>query len=198
MLGFIGPKYDLGPDEAMLLKEESVRYSDSFWAGHTDVLMLTSRNLVLIRKGTFGNGKEMMVFPLNQIKVFNDQVQAMLSKDSRGWDALEIYFRDGTEIFVFQSGGKKKIHEWIAKINLAITGTEVPIPTLDSSPYSGIQRAAGRFRDALIGSKSVSEPKPQPKPEVRISRHCQGCGAPISGVSGGSVTCAYCDTAQQI
>ena len=57
-------RYNLQPHEVVLLKDESVMHG-GFWSAYTDELMLTNLNLVLIKKGMFGNSKGVLTFPVN-------------------------------------------------------------------------------------------------------------------------------------
>ncbi|MFZ4841570.1 hypothetical protein [Mycetocola saprophilus] len=87
-------KYSLQPNEVVFLKDESVMHG-GFWSAYTDELMLTNLNLVLIKKGLFGNSKGITTFPVNQIKVYNQQAQAVIGKAMNGSDLLEVYFLNG-------------------------------------------------------------------------------------------------------
>lgn len=167
-----------------------------FWASHTDELMLTNLNLVLIKKGMFGNSKGILTFPLNHIKVYNNQAQATVGKASNGFDLLEVYFLNGQEQFSFQVGGKKKINEWIAKINQAVTGEETPVQPDSGRALPGAEKVASVLKDTLGVFRSKFEP--QSAAPVRVASKCLSCGAPLAGLQGQAVTCEYCGSAQQL
>lgn len=188
-------KYNLQPHEMVLLKEESVMHG-GLWSAYTDELMLTNLNLVLTKKGLFGNLKSVLVFPVNQFKVYNQQVQAMVGKSANGSDVLEVYFLNGQEKFAFQTGGKKKINEWIAKLNEAVTGEEAPPQPSSGMAFPGAETVAGVLKDTLgvFRSKFSS----QTTAPVKVANKCNGCGAPVAGFQGQMITCDYCDTAQQL
>ena len=97
-------RYNLHPNEVVLLKDESVMHG-GFLASYTDELILTNLNLVLLKKGVFGNSKGVHTFPLNQVKVYNQLAQATIGKAPNHSDLLEVYFLNGQEKFSFQSGG---------------------------------------------------------------------------------------------
>ncbi len=191
-------KYNLQPDEVVLLKDESVMHG-GFWSAYTDELILTNRNLVLLKKGMFGNSKGVLTFPINQIKVYNDQAQAVIGKASNGSDLLEVYFLSGQEEFSFQTGGKKKLLTWIAKLNEAVTGKAAPDTGVDEGmaiPGAGL--VAGALKDTINVFKSTFGATTTPPAPTVVAGKCVGCGAPVSGVQGQAISCDYCGTAQQL
>ncbi|MCS4276212.1 hypothetical protein M2390_001384 [Mycetocola sp. BIGb0189] len=188
-------KYSLQPNEVVFLKDESVMHG-GFWSAYTDELMLTNLNLVLIKKGLFGNSKGITTFPVNQIKVYNQQAQAVIGKATNGSDLLEVYFLNGQEKFAFQSGGKKKLTEWIAKIHQAVTGEEAPAPQNTGRALPGAEMVAGVLKDTLDVFKSKLATKPATP--MKVAGKCRGCGAPMAGVQGQTIICSYCDSAQQL
>lgn len=197
-------KFSLLPDEALILKTDRVRHNGGAFATYTNELILTSQNLVVVVKGTFGNTKDIIRFPLNQIKMFNGEPQALLGKAKNGYPQMEIYFINGQqETFGFESMGKKEIFQWINAICRTITGhdsstTNKPHKSSFSIPGAGI------FADALsdtvdsfkgvLGIKSTQSTSKEPA--VRISKKCISCSAPLIGEKGQTVKCKYCDTNQ--
>lgn len=188
-------RYNLQADEVVLLKDESVRHG-GFWSAYTDELILTNLNLVLIKKGMFGNSKGVLTFPVNQIKVYNQQVQAVIGKATDGTDLLEVYFLNGQEKFAFQSGGKKKLNEWIAKIHQAVTGEEAPAQQSTGMALPGAEMVAGVLKDTFGVFKSKLGTKSEAP--VKVAGKCRGCGAPVTGVQRQTITCEYCGSAQQL
>lgn len=188
-------RYNLQPHEVVLLKDESVMHG-GFWSAYTDELMLTNLNLVLIKKGMFGNSKGVLTFPVNQIKVHNQQAQAAISKATNGVNFLEVYFLNGQEKFAFRTGGKKKLNEWIAKINQAVTGEEVSAQLDSGMALPGAVMVAGVLKDTLGVFKSKLGSKAETP--VGVASNCRGCGAPVAGVQGQVITCEYCGSAQQL
>lgn len=190
-------KYNLQPDEVVVLKEENVLHG-GFWAAYTDELILTNRNLVLLKKGVFGNPKGVLTFPVSQIKIYNDQAQAIIGKSSNGMDSLEIYFLYGQEEFRFQSGGKRKIHTWIAKINEVVTGKAAPDAGADvGMAIPGTELVAETLKDTINVFKSTFGASPSPTPVV-VAGKCVGCGAALSGAQGQAMSCDYCGTTQHL
>ncbi|MBX3116955.1 MAG: hypothetical protein KF808_06385 [Cryobacterium sp.] len=188
-------KYNLQPNEVVLIKDEKVMHG-GFFSAYTDELMLTNLNLVLVKKGMFGNSKGVLTFPLSQIKVFNQQAQAVVGKAPNGTNLLEVYFLNGQEKFAFQWGGKNKINEWIAMIRRAVTGEEAPAQQTASMALPGAEMVAGVLRDTLGVFKSKLGAKSEVP--VKTAGKCRGCGAPVAGFQGQTVNCEYCGTAQQL
>lgn len=188
--------YSLQPNEVMLLKEVGVSHGGLF-SGFTDELILTNLNLVLVKKGMLGNSKGVQVFPVSQIKVHNQQAQAILGKASNGLDALDVYLLNGQEQFRFQSGGKRKILAWAAKINEVVTGQPAAqVRSSASLAIPGAEAVAGALKDTFdvfkgkFGAKSAAP--------VATTGKCAACGAPMTGFQGQTATCEYCGSAQQL
>lgn len=188
-------KYSLQPNEVLLLKDAQVAHG-GIWSAYTDELMLTNLNLVLLKKGIFGNSKGVRTFPVDQIKVYNQQAQAVIGKASNGTDLLEVYFLNGQEKFAFQSGGKRKLREWIAKINQAVSGEVAPVQPAAGMALPGAELAAGVLKDTIgVFRSKLGSNTGVP---VKVAGKCRGCGAPVSGIQSQAVTCEYCGSAQQL
>lgn len=187
--------YSLQQNEVVLLKEESVRHG-GLLASYSDELMLTTLNLVLVKKGLFGKSKGVLTFPVNQVKVHDNQAQAAIGKASNGSAVLDVYFLNGQEQFSFQTGGKKKIQSWIAKINFAVTGQETPESGRKGMALPGSEMVAGVLKDTFGVFKARLGP--QTAAPVRIARKCGNCGAPITGNQGQAIACEYCGSIQQL
>ncbi len=184
--------YNLQPNEALVLKADGVQHGTGFMAGYTDELVLTSLNLVVIKKGTFGNTKGVRVFPVNEIKIFNGRAQAVAGKQAQGRPALDVYFVQGHEQFEFRSSDKALVPTWVAKINEVVTGQETPVVM----PSSRAEQAAGAVMDTLGAFKARLGSKTEAP--VQVSAKCTGCGAPGAGSRGSSITCEYCGTVQHL
>jgi hypothetical protein len=188
-------RYSLQPNEVVLLRDERVMHG-GLLAVYTDELILTNLNLVLVKKGILRNSKGVLTFPLNQIKVYNQQAQAVIGKAPNNTDLLEVYFLNGQEKFSFQSGGKKKIREWAAKISELLTGQEAPATRAPGMALPGTELVAGVLRDTLDvfkskwGSSSHATSK--------VAGKCSACGAPIVGYREQTATCQYCGLAHQL
>lgn len=188
-------KYNLQPQEVMLLKESSVMHSGML-AAYKDELMLTNQNLVLVKKGVLGNSKGILVLPLNQIKMHNKQPQVAIGKSPGGSNVLEVYFQNRTEQFGFASGGKRKLNEWVAKIYEAVTGESAPGHHDAGKALPGSEAVAGVLKDTIGVFKSKFGAAPEAP--VKAGGQCRGCSAPLSGFQGQTVTCEYCLSPQQL
>lgn len=187
-------KYRLQPNEVVLLKDDSVMHGGVL-SSYTDELTLTNLNLVLTKKGIFGNSKALLIFPLTQIKVHDQVAQASIGTNN-GTAVLDVYFLDGEQRFNFQSGGKKKIQSWIVEINRAATGRDLPELVRSGMALPGSEIVAGVLRDTFGVFKSkLGAP---PAAIVSMAGKCTSCGAPIGGTRGQIITCNYCGSAQQL
>lgn len=170
------------------------------FGGYTDELILTSQNLVLVEKSILGRTKAIRTFPLNQIKVYNGEVQAVPGKARNGSPSLDVYFVDGMESFRFQINAKKETIFWAQKINQVVTGTAARAISPDATGSEKVAEAMKGTVDAFKGAfgiKSKAEIAAAAA-SVPVARGCSACGAHVSGTRGQVVTCAYCDTANQL
>jgi hypothetical protein len=199
--------YNLQPNESIIMKSDRVSHKEGiFSAYYTDELILTNLNIVLISKGAFGNTKNIQTYPVNQIKVFNGQAQAILGKQKTGSPQLEVYFLNGQESFGFES--KKEINKWVDNINQLVTGNPIDSKTSESKAIPGTEYIAETLKDTvdtfkeafglktkINNSKNVNS---APAEKVAVTQKCTACGASISGYKGQVVYCQYCDTKQQL
>lgn len=196
-------EYNLMPNEAILIKADNVTRG-SARINTTYELLLTNLNIVLISKNMLGTVKSIQSFPINQIKVFNNQAQVMLGKSNSVYPQLEVYFSNSVEKFGLTS--KREVSKWIKTLNQLVFGEEVNIDNSASSSIfeneivagateiltDSLKDTIGIFKD-VVGLKSQKETKVK-----RITKKCAYCGAPIAGVIGQTVRCSYCDSEQHI
>lgn len=97
-------KYDLLPGECVILKTTGV--SNGFWSGYNDELVLTNQCIIWVKRGTFGNFKGVVRFPLSKV------TQAIIGKSSNGGKQLEVYHSSGKEDFEFQSRNDRELRVW--------------------------------------------------------------------------------------
>jgi hypothetical protein len=188
-------RYNLQPNEVVLLKDESVMHG-GYLSNYTDELILTNLNLVLVKKGMFGGSKGILAFPISQIKVYNEQAQALIGKAPNQTSLLEVYFLNGHEKFSFQHGGKRKINEWIAQINQVVTGKDAPAQQSSGMAIPGAEMVASVMKDTLGVFKSkFGNNSGAP---VKVAGKCQSCGAPATGFQGQAITCEYCGSTQTL
>lgn len=195
-------KYNVQPNEVVVLKAESVQTGDGFLAVFTDDLVLTNLHLIRVSKGMFGNVKGIEYFPLARIKVFDNQAQAFLSKSGNGIAQLEVFFQDGEQVFKFRKGGKREIVKWVAAINRVVTGDGTAAGSSASKALPGTGAVAETLRDTFSQFKGVLgggavDPKAHGQP-ARASSKCSSCGATISGFTGTVAKCQYCDSESKL
>ncbi|MBQ6265157.1 MAG: hypothetical protein IJK60_06885 [Clostridia bacterium] len=191
-------KFNLLPDESVILKSESVCYGN--FGAYTNDLYLTDKAIVLVRKGLFGNIKGEVRFPLNEIKIYKGKPQTLLVKKPNGLVQIDVYLRDSIETFGFSNNtginnAKKQASLWINTIYKTITGRTMP----DSDEYDEEDRD-----DTLIGifkeiGRDVIGIQPKKKNHLKkemVSKKCNSCSASLSGYKGEIVHCEFCDTDQ--
>lgn len=194
--------YNLQPNEVVILREGGVAHGGSL-SVHTNELMLTNLHLVLTEKSRSGHVKGVRIYPLQQLKVYNGRAQALLGENSKGTVVLETYFLRGQDSFAFESRPKATTLAWISKINEVVTGQKIPYPAPDAGPRKALPGTAA-VADVLKGTFDVfkerfgTKPATPPPAPAQIAGKCRSCGAPLSGLQGLTVTCAYCGSAQQL
>lgn len=187
---------NLAPNEGIILQSSAVM-SGSVWAAYTDELILTNLNVILVKRGMFGNKKKEQKFPVSQIKKVNGKPQVMLGPNSlNGADQLHIAFMHGVEWFEFQSDSKEEITKWIKAIyelfnctpdNLPIDEDEEEMGTIGTTLKKGVDSIKNIF-----GIKSKNETVTVTSTVKNVK--CSGCKAPLTGKPGQVVKCIYCDT----
>lgn len=194
----------LQPDEVIILKEDQIRHPTNSWLDHMVDLVLTNRRLVVINRKVFG--KEVVMHPISQIKVFNGQAQVVLTDKTE----VEIFLLDGSQKFDFDN--TKMAAKWMEQINLLATGREREV--VQDNGLSKVSKALkGKrvtFQVAFGSQQPAPAPLPAPAPGpapvaptppaplVKVTDECSHCGAPIEGFSGRSATCTYCGHAKQL
>ena len=179
---------NLGPDEAIVLRMENVAYGEGFpFPSDNNVLILTTRNIVLLKKNLFGQTSDTIKFPLSEIKVVNGVPQVRKGKIDIVTSALEVYFASGMERFQFE--WDSDIDEWISHIVSLITGVPVKEKTTDDmlaeamALAESIEAPIEKMRD-IFGIKSTKQ----------VSCKCPSCGATLTGIKGETTQCPYCGT----
>ena len=187
----------LASNEGIIIQSAAVM-SGSVWAAYTDELILTNLNVILVKRGMFGNKKSEKRFPVSQIKRINGKPQAILGPNSlNGADQLHITFMHGVEWFEFQSGGAEEINRWIKAIYELFHCTPELPPIVEEEPEVGvIESTLKKGVDSIkrifgVKPKSTSSPVASSEP---LNIRCPGCKAPLTGKPGEVVQCPYCDT----
>ena len=88
-------EFRLGPEEAVVLRMKNVGYGEGFqlpplFGGNE--LILTTQNLILLKKDLFGSTTDTVYFPLNEIKVVGGRPQVRKGNPAHMEYTLEVYF----------------------------------------------------------------------------------------------------------
>ena len=65
-------EFNLNADETIVDRISKIGYG-GFWSGNNE-LVLTNQNIILVKKGFFGNTEEVVKYPLSDLRVVNGQV----------------------------------------------------------------------------------------------------------------------------
>jgi hypothetical protein len=184
------PKFDLKPDEYVVMKSEGVRHG-GMMAGFTKELVLTNQNIILISKGVFGNSKGSEHFPLREVKNIDDKPQAIASGTE-----LEIYFLNRHESFGFRS--KRDVNTWAKNISKLLSGDAESIRTTEGMAIPGAAYVAETLKDTLETVKHSFGRKSKSSDQEKVATECTSCGAPLSGLAGRIARCQFCDSDQKL
>ena len=111
----------LEPQEAVIMRMEKVGYGKSFLIpANNNELILTNRNLILIRKNLLGKREETLYFPISEIRMADGHPQVRKGKADHMTHTLDVYMNDKMESFRFE--WESDIDEWIAQIDSVVTG----------------------------------------------------------------------------
>lgn len=184
----------LAPNEGIILQNIAIM-SGSPWAAYTDELILTNLNIILIKRGMFGNKKNEQRFPITQIKKIDEKPQVMQGSNSlNGTPQLHIVFIHGVERFEFQEDNEKKIKKWIRAIYELFHCTPDNLPEDEEEigfVTSTLKKGVNSIKN-ILGIKSLDVNNKDISIIKKIK--CSGCRAPLIGKTGQIVKCAYCDT----
>lgn len=181
-------KLELGLDEVVILKNESVAYGGSI-SSYTNTLILTNKRIIYIKKGLFGRDKEIKYYPLTNIKIYKEKAQAIIGKTKDSKHTLDIFFISSMESFGFEF--KKDIITWIKKINELTTGKMIETDEIEgaNTVIPGIAEFARTVKATVDIYKDAFGIK---KKDEYVSCSCKKCGATNSGIKGKSAKCPYC------
>lgn len=206
-------KYKLLPNESIILQANRIAKGGVI-PTLTDDLLLTNLNIVWLDKSVLGTVKSIVTFPLNQIKIFENKAQVFVNKAPNGTPQLDIFFRDGEEVFGFEK--RSEAVKWANEINRLLTGDT--LEELDEPGYSSTMTPGAAMMDALgmgmmtdqvkttvdtfksaFGLRTTeTETKTKTVKIQKVTTNCKGCHAPLAGLKGKIVTCKYCDTKQTL
>lgn len=135
-------------------------------------------------------------YPLSSV----DSVEVtQLPKNSRddSWYKCKVYLKKG--VVVFSDPNYDDFAPFVNTLNAEITGSDVPLvgpkQTLVSDVANALSSVTTQFSAAFNKKKTAAQAKVGAE---KISVPCPGCGAPLCGWHGKSVTCEYCGGTHQI
>ena len=116
-------EFKLSPEEAVILRTGKIGYGGGFQLPsmfNSNELILTNKNLILLKKNMFGQTEDTLYFPLSKILMANGRPQVKKSNPSHMEYALDVYFETGMESFRFE--WESDIDEWVENIVSVVTG----------------------------------------------------------------------------
>jgi len=190
MEGSFMDKYNLLPDESVILKSERV-----FLGNKLGELILTNFFIKhIITKGVVKAKYLTSQYPINEIKVYDGKASVVLGKNN----TLDIYLVNGSVSLRFYSDdffvGKKMNKESVqfaSKINEIVTGEKVEIENANNRALPGSEIIADTLKGTLDTFRNAFK---TPVAEEKIAKPCPSCTASISGSKGSVVKCQYCNT----
>lgn len=183
-------KINLGPDEGVILRAENVACRSG---GNLHELILTNKNLVFVKKGLFGRVKEVLYFPLADVKIVNGKAQALVGRGSNGQARLEVYLRSGEEeFFTFNTGLRREAVRWAAAVAQQL-GTEGPA---GADPSETILAGAETVARTLKGAVDTFRTAFGMNEAEKTAAVCRHCGASYEASKGRVGKCPYCGSLQ--
>lgn len=152
-------------------------------------LILTDKNLIWVTRSLFGKVKYTKKIPLTMVKVFNDQAMLQLEEKMIDPSILTIQLKD--ETFTVTSTEKKAMRDIVRKATEIITGGSAD--GLIKSVIPSTEQIADTAKVAANALRSAFNNKFNKQPK-RVSIECKGCGYKLSGFSGKTIRCPYCDS----
>lgn len=183
-------EFKLSPEEAVILRTGKIGYGRGFQLPsmfNSNELILTNKNLILLRKNMFGQTEDTLYFPLSKILMANGRPQVKKSNPSHMDYALDVYFETGMESFRFE--WESDIDEWVENIVSVVTG----VPVQKKSDLEMMQDALA-FAESMTDSVEKIQSVFGIKSTRQVSCKCPSCGASLSGTKGETIQCPYCGT----
>ena len=183
-------EFKLSPEEAVILRTGKIGYGGGFQLPsmfNSNELILTNKNLILLRKNMFGQTEDTLYFPLSKILMANGRPQVKKSNPSHMEYALDVYFETGMESFRFE--WESDIDEWVENIVSVVTG----VPVQKKSDLEMMQDALA-FAESMTDSVEKIQSVFGIKSTRQVSCKCPSCGASLSGTKGETIHCPYCGT----
>ena len=187
-------RLELQPDEAIVRRNDGVGMrSNMFGTDKRHTLILTNKAILLEKKDVFGKTKEVLRFPLSEIRVAEGKVQAVMGQADFVTPSLDVYFTSGPQRFLFT--WEKDVKEWIDDIGAVVRGE----PIKEKNEYEDLMKDMAEmaaFAEGISGSVAGSINKVKDalgiKSTEKVAMTCPSCGASLAGIRGETDKCPYC------
>ena len=162
-------------------------------------------SLIVIHKGAFGGAKEMVRFPLEQVKVAAGIPQAIAGKSSDGAWQLYVHFLWGVETFTPGVSDEEDLdeEETLTFASLFVSAEEKSKRQrnkVSKREKNNVDTWCAAISHAVLGDVVIAAAPSPNAPAIPIvtsvTARCIGCMAPLSGMRGQKTVCKYCDTEQ--
>ncbi len=195
------------PHEKVTLDSHCVRCKNIDGEQSDAKLMLTNMRLVYEWSSKRWMGEELLClsYPLNELATQKDEIRA--DCQASDYETILKLYPAGEEVsFVFRSpeknASRKVVAEWLDAISMAVVGTKSSSAMALRRSVPGVEMLAGALKDTfdVVKTTFTSSNTNQRGVSARkaITSKCIGCRAPLSGWTGMTVQCKYCDTVQTL
>ncbi len=186
----------LSPDEGFILHDECICTTITM-RGKCQV-WLTNKNIILNKEKILSKSEEK--YPLSELKVIDGSSQIMVERN-----CVTLAFINGIIQLDFMN--ENSAIRFADNVNHIVTGEPIGtiaktddsyiLSTVSNAISSTISTIAGGFASGIgrVGNMKSEIDRQQ---NGVVTKRCVGCGAPLSGMSGDSVVCSYCDTRQNL
>ena len=195
------------PNEKVTLASHCARCKNIDGEQSDAKLMLTNMRLVYEWSSKRWMGEELLCpsYPLNELETQKNEIRADYQTSDHE-TILKLYPAGEEVSFVFRSpeknASRKVVAEWLDAIGMAVTGTRSSAAMALRRSVLGVEMLAGALKDTFdVVKTTFTSPKAGGRSaSVRkaVTAKCIGCRAPLSGWTGMTVQCKYCDTVQTL
>lgn len=199
------PGYMPLPNETVSLTSHCARCKNIDGEQDNAKLMLTNMRLVYEwnNKKWTGDGLSCLTYPLNELATQKNEIRADFQASDHE-TRLKFYPAGGEVSFVFYSpeknASRKMAAIWLDAINIAVMGTRSSAAMSLRRSIPGVEMLAGALKDTFDVVKTTFAGPNASEQSISeaVTAKCIGCRAPLSGRTGMTVQCKYCDTVQTL
>ncbi len=194
--------YNLEPGEFVIMQEAPAELHSGSDIDRLDEVVLTNRHLILVCSqptGLFQKRRLLKRCPLEQT-LDSQGFPQVVTTQLRDKNILQVLFQGENVSIAFPNKAKQTVERWAAGIRDAAVGNLGEIRTADVIPdeLADFVDGAKNVVGSIFGKKAAPAAAPRVAARATVARKCQGCHAPLSGRTGDTVVCAYCDTKQTL